>query len=84
MADGYAINSIGGGGILVDTIHTSRRAAIVNWLVTRRNTMVTADRDDDWIEFMWKNLRGERDYCVKVEIHASQEVDANVTEKPNG
>lgn len=81
MRTGYAINEVGGEGILVDTVHTSRRAAIVNWLVTRKDTMVTADRDDDWIEFMWKHLRDERTYCIKIEISAVQGAEANVTER---
>ncbi len=82
MADGFAINAVGDGGILVDTVHTSRRGAIVNWLVTRKDIMVTADRDDEWIKFMWQHLRGERDYCIKIEIHAVQGSDANVTARP--
>lgn len=82
MSDGYAINEVGGGGILVDTVHTSRRAAIVNWLVTRKDTMVTNAHDDDWIEFMWRHLRDAKTFCIKIEISAVQGADANVTDLP--
>lgn len=86
MAQGYAINSLGdGGGILVDTVHTTRRAAIVNWLITRRGIVVTADWDDGAIEMAWRSLRDDGlDYCIKVDITASQMPGANVTERKDG
>ena len=80
MAEAFAINAVGNGGILVDTVHHSRRAAIVNWLVTRKDILVTANWTDDMIEQMWRSMRDERTYCIKVEIHAVQGRDANVTE----
>lgn len=81
MAEGYAINEVGAGGILVDSVHATRRAAIVHWLRTHRNTPVTADRSDDWVEFMWKHLRSEMTFCIRVEISAVQGAAANVTER---
>ena len=80
MAQAYAVNEVGAGGILVDTVHRSRRAAIVNWLVTRKDILVTANWTDDMIEQMWRSMRGDRTYCIKVEIRAAQGADANVTE----
>lgn len=81
MADGYAVNEPGAGGILVDTVHTSRRAAIVNWLVTRKSILVTADWDDEAIEMAWRSMRGARTFCIKILISAVQGADGNVTDR---
>lgn len=83
MSTGYAINEIGNGGIRVDTIHNTRRAAIVNWLVVSKDIMVSNAWTDDMIETAWKSYRGDNDYCIKVDINASQEPGANVTDAPN-
>jgi hypothetical protein len=82
MTTGYAINEIGNGGIRVDTVHSTRRAAIVNWLVVSKDMLITNAWSDDMIETAWKSMRGDNDYCIKIEISAVQGADANVTERP--
>lgn len=58
-ADGWAI--IECVGIDVRSVSPTRRAAIVNWLVTRKGLFVTTSWDDDRIDKAWDALRGEAD-----------------------
>ncbi len=83
MTDGYAINEIGDGGIMVESVSPTRRAAIVNWLVVRMDLAVSNFWTDDMIEMAWKSYHGDNVYCIKVEISASQEHGSNVTERPS-
>lgn len=80
MSDGYAINEVGNGGINVSTVHTTRRASIVNWLCVSKDMPITNAWTDAMIETAWRGLRGSNDYCIKVEISAVRSADANVTE----
>jgi hypothetical protein len=57
QADGWAI--IECVGIDVRSISPTRRAAIVNWLVVRRNVYITTSWDDARIEHIWQSLKGE-------------------------
>lgn len=51
-ADGWAI--IEDIGIDVRSVSPTRRAAIVNWLVTRKGIMIYHTTTDEQIEAMWK------------------------------
>lgn len=82
MATGFAINEVGGGGILIDTVSSTRRAALVNWLMVAAGVEVTMAWTDDMIEQAWRSMRSAGIYCIKVEIDASQAADANVTSQP--
>jgi hypothetical protein len=77
----YAVNEPGGSGLLADTVHTTRRAAIVNWLCTHKGVLVTNTWSDGDIEFAWRSMRDDRTFCIKVHIFAAQGADANVTER---
>jgi hypothetical protein len=57
QAEGWAI--IESTGIDVRSISPTRRAAIVNWLVVRRNIYITTSWDDARIEHIWQSLKGE-------------------------
>jgi hypothetical protein len=56
-AKGWAV--IQRGEIKVDTIAATRRAAIVNWLVTHIGRMVLNSHTDDDIEVMWRMSGGD-------------------------
>lgn len=79
MSDGYAINEVGRGGLRIDTVSTTRRAALVNWLVTRKDIPVSANWTDDMIEQMWRSMRHERDFCVKILVSCDQAPGSDVT-----
>lgn len=67
-ADGWAV--IECTGIDVRSISPTRRAAIVNWLVTRRGVGIYHTTTDDQIEGMWTAERGDAD-VKPVKIRAS-------------
>lgn len=45
---------VDGNEIIINTVHDSRRGAIVNWLVVRKNLMATIFTTDDEIEARWE------------------------------
>lgn len=51
---GWAV--VQGGEILVKTVSDTRRAAIVNWLVTEAEIMVLNSWTDDRIEAIWHDV----------------------------
>ena len=55
--EAYAV--IDNGEIKVLTISDTRRAALVNWLVTERRCMIMNSTTDDQIEQMWADECGE-------------------------
>lgn len=55
-------------GILINTVSDTRRAAIVNWLITERNEIVRASTTDEQIETMWWGLKSEEDQCTTVYV----------------
>lgn len=70
-AEGWAV--VSKGKILVKTISDTRRAAIVNWMVTERSVLVRASWDDDTIERIWhESNRGDtQTICTTVSIELS-------------
>jgi hypothetical protein len=48
----------GGGDIIVESVSPTRRAAIVNWLFVRKQTLVTVAHSDIDIERSWVIHRG--------------------------
>lgn len=80
--DGFAINQVGGGGVQLDTIRTSRRATIVSWLTTRHQIRVTAEWSDDLVEDYWQQMRREHDFCIMINVDAVLGGRANVTARP--
>lgn len=58
-AIGWAV--IEKGAIKVRTVSDTRRAAMVNFLITERNTMIYSSATDEQIERMWFQCRGEAD-----------------------
>ncbi len=67
-AEGWAV--VSKGKILVRTVSDTRRAAIVNWLVTERQILVMASWTDEDIERMWHSSnRGDtQTICTTVSI----------------
>jgi hypothetical protein len=49
-----------------NTVSSTRRAAIVNWLVTDRRITVLADWTDDQIEVVWEGERRSRGVHAEV------------------
>lgn len=56
-AFGWAV--IENGKIAVNTVSDTRRAVIVNWLVTTAGVLVLASWTDEHIETLWWKLHGE-------------------------
>lgn len=54
------------GQIKPDTVCSTRRGAIVNWLVTDRHTLVLANWTDAHIEITWDYERRSRGIEAKV------------------
>lgn len=46
-------------GIKVRTISDTRRAAIINWLVTDAHQFVSSSHEDDHINALWDSEKGE-------------------------
>ncbi len=46
----------------IKTVSPTRRAAIVNWIVTRKGAMIYQQTTDEEIEDLWERHRG--DACV--------------------
>lgn len=57
-------------GLKVRTVSETRRAAIVNWLVTEAGLLVTQLHTDENIEAMWNAQRGDA-ITKKVHITAA-------------
>ncbi len=55
-AEGYAV--IGDSGIDVLTVSTTRRAAIVNWLVVNTRISIVNNTTDEQIERLWNEHSG--------------------------
>lgn len=54
-------------GVRIKTVSDTRRAAIINWLVTECQVLVTNLMPDDVIERAWETWRGEaQDINVRV------------------
>ncbi len=73
QAKGWAV--VDGGSIKVKTVSDTRRAAIVNFLITERALMVKSNDDDQYIERAWVELR--RDALVlpvTIEVKTVEEV----------
>lgn len=70
-AEGWAV--VSKGKILVKTISDTRRAAIVNWLVTEARVLVLATWTDEDIENNWHQAnRGDtQTICTTVSIELS-------------
>jgi hypothetical protein len=47
------------GGLNIRTVSDTRRAAIVNWLVTEAMLMISNGHTDDHINALWDASRGE-------------------------
>ncbi len=62
-AKGWAVAE--GDNILIHTVYSHRRGAIVNWLVTRAMQVISNDMTDEQIENRWnacrRSLYGERE-----------------------
>ena len=67
-ADGWAV--IEDIGLDLRSVSPTRRAALVNWLVTRKNMMATIYTTDEQIERMWDANRGDAD-VVRVRSFAT-------------
>lgn len=46
-------------GINIRTVSDTRRAAIINWLVTEARMMISNAHEDDHINALWDAQRGE-------------------------
>lgn len=68
-ADGWAV--IEDVGIDVRSVSPTRRAAIVNWLVTRGDRMVWPKTTDKEIEQMWAEARGAAE-VIPVKVSAAK------------
>jgi hypothetical protein len=55
-------------GILVRTISDTRRAAIVNWLMTKGGTMVYRSTPDIEIERWWQELKPSDTEVIKLKV----------------
>lgn len=55
------------GKINVRTVCDTRRAALVNWLVTEKKRFITAFDSDETIERWWSNWAGDR-ICTTVSV----------------
>lgn len=58
-AIGFA--AIDGGQINIKTVSDTRRAAMINWLVTERNVMIYNAMTDEHVERLWFHFRGTAD-----------------------
>lgn len=56
-------------GVRIKTVSDTRRASIVNWLVTERRVPICLDMTDDAIERQWELWRGESE-LVEVKVAA--------------
>lgn len=56
-ANAWAV--VDNGGINVRSVSPTRRAALVNWLVTERQLQATIFATDDDIERMWQANKGD-------------------------
>lgn len=65
-ATGWAVLAYNG-RILVKTVSETRRAAIINYLVTEKDVVVTRDHTDEDIEKMWRG-HGQYVSCGTVVI----------------
>lgn len=65
-ADGWAV--IKNGKINVRTVSDTRRASLVNWLVTDGGVLVTAAWTDEMIEAAWGRLSPGDAVCTTVNI----------------
>ena len=57
QADGFAV--IEETGLDVRSVSPTRRAAIVNWLVTRTHRFISTSTSDEQIDAMWDVERGD-------------------------
>jgi hypothetical protein len=64
-AHGWAV--LDDGQINVRTVSDTRRAALVNWLVTERNILILAQTSDEAIEALWHEACGDA-ICSTVSI----------------
>lgn len=71
-AEGWAV--VSKGNILVRTVSDTRRAALVNWLVTEARVLVLTSWTDDDIETAWhKACRGDtQTICTTVSIQLTE------------
>lgn len=67
-AHGWAV--VRKGFIDVRTVADTRRAAIVNWLVTEAGTMITNMHSDEDIEAIWHAKIDDKTICTVVSIKA--------------
>ena len=58
------------GQIIVATVSSERRAAIINWLVTERCMMVLNSDTDEKIEQAWQSMKITAE-CCEVKISAA-------------
>lgn len=66
--NGWAV--VEDGEIAVDTVSPKRRAAIVNWLYTRRKVMVMNYHSDEEIDKFWQEFKGDYQVAeVVISIH---------------
>ena len=69
MSNGWAVIKE---SIIVNTVSSTRRAAIVNWLVASGRMTVMATVTDDMIEQAWRILKGDAS-VVEVDITITSE-----------
>lgn len=46
-------------GLNIRSVSDTRRAAIINWLVTQAHQFISSSHDDDHINALWDASRGE-------------------------
>ena len=73
MSKGWAV--IENGSINVNTVSSTRRAAIVNWLVVSGRMMVAATADDHMIEQAWNAMKGGRAIAAEIEVVSRKYAD---------
>ncbi|MDB5177511.1 MAG: hypothetical protein JWN75_1179 [Candidatus Saccharibacteria bacterium] len=55
-------------GLSVKTVSPTRLGALVNWLVTEKQMMVTSSDTESFIEWSWDKIRGDA-MIVQVRIY---------------
>lgn len=79
--EGWAVTAMNG-EIYIKTVSDTRRAAIINWLVTEKNCIVKAYHTDADIEQMWKHF-GQYAYVEPV-IVSRERGDSTLSSQDGG
>ena len=75
IVSGWAIKEGGTNKILPNTVSATRRAAIVNWLVTAVQLPVTNDWSDEQIEQVWRLRQHVADNTPAVRLAEAIEIE---------